>query len=83
MANKKSIREKGKIRLSHYFKKFKKDDIVSVVQERSLPAYFPDKIIGNTGRIQAARGTHYVVKLNDGNMPKEYILHPLNLRLAK
>jgi ribosomal protein L21E len=83
MTKKKNIRTKGKISFSSYFKNLKENDNVAVVQEKSIPSAYPKRIIGRTGRIIGTRGTYKVVKINDGNLPKDYIIHPIHLKKIK
>ena len=80
MTNKKNIREKGKIRLSEYFKKLKVGDNVAIVQEKTMPRFFPKRIIGLSGKVTGNRGECHSVELNDGNMRKMFIIHPINLK---
>ena len=76
----KKIREKGKVRLSEYFKNLKKGEKVCIVREASQKASFPKRIIGNTGIIESARGKAYIVKLNDYNQEKRYIIQAIHLK---
>ena len=79
----KKVRKKGKISLSKYFKKFKENERVAVVSETGIPSGFPDRIIGKCGEVIGARGTHMLIKLNDGNKTKTFIIHPIHLRKLK
>jgi ribosomal protein L21E len=82
--NKKKIqRERGKIKLSRYFQKFKKGDRVAVVKELALQPRFPKQIQGRSGVIESERGSAYVVKIKDLNKEKNYIIHPVHLRRLK
>ncbi len=79
----KKVRQKGKISLSRYFKKFKDGDRVAVVREKGIAASFPERIIGKSGQIIGIRGTYNLIKLNDGNKIKTFIIHPVHLRKLK
>lgn len=80
MAKTKKIRQRGKIRLSRYFKVFKEGDKVAIVKEQSVVSSFPKRMIGKTGVIIATRGSHKMVELNDGDKVKKFIVHPIHLK---
>lgn len=80
MAKGKRMREKGKIRLSSYFKNLDKGQKVSVVPDAGIRSAFPKRIKGKTGVILESRGTFKVVEINDGNKAKKFIIHPIHLR---
>jgi len=80
---KKSIRQRGKIQLSEYFKEMKVGDTVAVVNEASIPSSFPQRIIGRTGKIIDTRGRSKVVSMLDGNLSKQFIIHPIHLKKLK
>ena len=80
MAKSKKIRQRGKIRLSDYFKEYKTGDTVSIVKEQSVSSSFPIRMIGKTGKVIASRGTYKMVELNDGNKVKHFLVHPIHLR---
>lgn len=79
----KQIRERGKIRLSEYFKELKEGDVVAVVKEASLSSNFPKRIQGRTGTIESKRGRAFIVKLKDLNEEKRYIIEPIHLKRLK
>jgi large subunit ribosomal protein L21e len=79
----KNVRQRGKIQLSEYFKDLKVGDTVAVVNEASIPSSFPQRIIGRTGKVVGARGRSKVVDMLDGNMPKQFIIHPIHLKKLK
>ncbi len=78
-----NIRDRGKIRLSEYFRKFKNGEKVAVVRELIKSAAYPKRIIGKSGTIIGQRGSSYIVNLNDGNKAKTFIIHPLHLKKLK
>ena len=80
MAKGKKVREKGKFRLSRYFKNFSEGDMVAVSSERGFRINFPKRIVGKSGKIVDSRGKFKVVEIKEGNMKKKFILHPVHLR---
>ncbi len=83
MLKRKPVREKGKLRLSQYFQKFEKGDRVAVKRELSVQPKFPKQIQGRSGVVEDTRGSSYVVKINDLNKEKTYIIHPVHLKKLK
>lgn len=83
MIKRKNIRERGKIRLSKYFQKFKHGERVAVKKELALQPKFPKKLQGRSGVVSSKRGNSYIVKINDLNKEKTYIIHPVHLRKLK
>jgi len=83
MANRKSIRTRGKIQLSRYFQKLKKGDSVAVVNEKALPSSFPKRLQGRTGKINKRIGKNYSVIIKDQTKEKEFIICPVHLKKIK
>ncbi|MFH1307485.1 MAG: 50S ribosomal protein L21e [archaeon] len=83
MRIKKNIRQKGKIRLSEYFKELNEGDRVAVVKEPSLRAGFPLRIRGDSGVIEGKKGKAYIVKLKDNNQVKRFIINAIHLKKLK
>jgi len=79
MNKRKKQRAHGKIKLSRYFQKFKKGERVAVVKELALQPKFPKQLQGRCGVIESKRGNSYLVKINDLNKEKTYIIHPAHL----
>lgn len=79
----KSVRQRGKIQLSEYFKELKIGDTVAVINEGSIPSSFPQRIIGRTGKITGTRGSSQIIAILDGNLPKQFIIHPIHLKKLK
>ncbi|MEK6883685.1 MAG: 50S ribosomal protein L21e [Nanoarchaeota archaeon] len=79
----KKVKEKGKIRFSEYFKKLKEGDKVAIVRELSVSASFPQNIQGRTGVVEERRGRAYIVKINDYNQEKRFIIEPIHLKKIK
>jgi len=77
------IRDKGKIKLSNYFKKFKEGERVAVVKDLSARIAFPRRICGKSGKIKGIRGSFYLIELKDGEKTKTFIIHPIHLRRLK
>ena len=83
MKRTKRVRQRGKIKLSEYFKELKDGDRVTVISELSVMPKFPKTLQGRSGKIAGKRGASYIVKLNDMNREKTYIIHPVHLRKLK
>jgi len=83
MIKRKRQREQGKIKLSRYFQKLKKGDKIAVIRELSIQPKFPKRLQGRSGIIECKRGNSYMVKINDLNKEKSYIIHPAHLRRLK
>ena len=77
----KRVREKGKVRLSQYFKKVKDGALVSVVPDASVRAGFPGRIRGKSGKVTGSRGKYKIVEIKDGNKTKTFIIHPIHLKI--
>lgn len=73
------MREHGKVKLSRYFQSFKEGDRVAVVRELSVQPKFPKQLQGRSGIIESKRGNSYIIKINDMNCSKKYIIHPVHL----
>lgn len=80
MAKRKSVRQKGKIRLSEYFKNLNDGDQVSVIVEKSVRASFPKRLQGLSGKVVGSRGSYKMVELNVANKAQKFIIHPVHLR---
>jgi large subunit ribosomal protein L21e len=80
MAKRKHARTRGKIRLSEYFQEFKNGEKVAVVKELAVQPKFPKQLQGRSGIVQGKRGNSYLVKINDLNKEKTYIIHPVHLK---
>ena len=76
----KKIREKGKLRLSSYFKKIEDGVSVAVVTDAGVCASFPKRIKGMSGKVLGSRGRFKLVEIKDGNKAKTFIIHPVHLR---
>jgi len=80
---KKNIRNKGKVSFSEYLKELKEGDSVAVVKELSVTSSFPERLQGRTGIVESKRGKAYVIRLNDLNKEKRYIIEPIHLKKLK
>ena len=80
MARGKKVREKGKLRLSRYFKKIGDGESVAVVADAGVRASFPKRIQGMSGKVESGRGRFKLVKIKDGGKMKTFIIHPVHLR---
>ena len=83
MIKRKQLKTRGKIKFSEYFKELKDGEKVSVIRELSVQPKFPKQIQGRSGIITGKRGNSYLVKINDFNKEKLYIIHPIHLRRLK
>ena len=77
---KKSVRSRGKIQFSRYFQELGEGDKVAVVKELSVPSSFPDRYQGRTGEVDGKRGRAYIVKINDNDKEKKFIIQPIHLK---
>ncbi len=80
MSKKKTVRRKGKVRFSEYFKGLADGDSVSIVIEKSFRIGFPKRIQGLTGKVVGTRGRFKIVELKDKNKMKTFIIHPVHLK---
>ena len=80
MVRRKSVRTRGKLRLSEYFKELKEGDNVAVARERSAVGSFPKRLQGRTGTIKNKRGKAYVVEIKDQSKSKEFLIAPIHLK---
>jgi len=83
MSKRKSMKERGKIRLSEYFKELKEGDKVAIKKEKSIKAGFPDRFQGLTGTVVRKQGRSYVVKFKDFKKEKTLIVQPIHLKRLK
>ncbi|MDP3026110.1 MAG: 50S ribosomal protein L21e [Nanoarchaeota archaeon] len=83
MIKRKTLKSKGKIKLSRYFQDFEKGERVAVIKELALQPRFPQKLQGRTGIIDGKRGNSYILKIKDLNKEKIYIIHPVHLMRLK
>ncbi len=74
------VREKGKLRLSSYFKKIEDGAKVAVVTDAGVRAAFPLRIKGMSGKVLGSRGKFKLVEIKDGDKNKTFIIHPVHLR---
>lgn len=80
MVKSKKIRQKGKLRLSEYYKKLDEGDTVAIVIEKSVRINFPKRMQGKTGKVIGSRGYYKLVELKDKDAVKTLIIHPIHLR---
>ena len=77
----KKIRDKGKLRLSAYFKKIDDNSNVAIIKDTGVASSFPDRIQGLSGKVVKSRGKFKEVSIKDGNKAKTFIIHPVHLKL--
>ena len=77
----KSIRNKGKLRLTRYFHELKIGEKVLLQADSAFQKgmYFP-RYHGKPGIVQDKRGRCYCIKIADGGKEKMLIIHPVHLR---
>lgn len=83
MGKRKKIKTRGKLQLSRYFQEFNKGDSVAVIKEQAVQSSFPERIQGKTGQIEYRRGKAYMVKINDINKEKRFLIEPIHLKRIK
>ncbi|MBT4135695.1 50S ribosomal protein L21e [archaeon] len=83
MLKRKSMKTHGKISLSNYFQEFKEGERVAVIRELAVQPKFPRQLQGRSGVVSGKRGDSYIVKINDLNKEKTYIIHPVHLKKLK
>jgi len=83
MTKKKTLKERGKIRFSEYFKDIKQGDKVAVKREKAVDANFPFRIQGRTGTVVGKRGSNYIVNIKEFNKEKIFIIPPIHLKRIK
>lgn len=76
----KRVREKGKLKLSSYFKKINDGDSVALVTDIGVRASFPKRLKGMSGKVSGSRGRFKLVEIKDGNKLKTFIIHPVHLK---
>jgi len=83
MVKRKSIRTRGKISFSRYFKKFEIGDKVSITMEQSSEKKFLKRFQGKSGVIAGKQGEVYIVKLRDQKKEKRFLIEPIHLKKIK
>jgi large subunit ribosomal protein L21e len=80
MLLRKRIRDRGKAKLSKYFKELNQGDKVSIIKDFSNTFPYPKRIQGSTGEVVGKRGEAYVIKFNEGKKEKTIILKAIHLK---
>lgn len=78
--NKKTPKERGKVRLSRVFQELKQGDRVFIDVNLSYKINAPSTITGRTGIVQGKRGKAYIVKMKEYNEDKTLIINPIHLK---
>jgi large subunit ribosomal protein L21e len=76
----KKVREKGKLKLSSYFKSLDDGADVALVVDYGIRASFPRRLQGFSGKVAGSRGKFKLVEIKDGNKLKTFIVHPVHLK---
>ena len=77
----KKIRDKGKIRLSSYFKSIEDGERVAVIDERGVRMNFPQRLRGLSGKVIGSRGKFKEVAIKEGDKTKTFVIHPVHLKV--
>ncbi|MBS3088043.1 50S ribosomal protein L21e [Candidatus Pacearchaeota archaeon] len=77
----KKIRDKGKLKLSSYFKIIEDGERVAIVDERGIRMSFPQRLRGMSGKVVKSRGRFKEVEIKDGGKLKTFIIHPAHLKV--
>ena len=83
MAKAKPKHLKGKVSLRKYFQDLVAGESVAFVRDLGVPATFPQRMQGRTGVVIGRRGRVYVVKANDKNQAKTFLVQPIHLKKIK
>ena len=77
----KRAREKGKVPITAFLRRFETGDSVRLVANSWHQAgmYHP-RFHGVVGKVQGMQGTCYKVEIRDGNKRKVLVVHPVHLR---
>jgi len=77
---KKPHRQRGKISIRKYFQKYKEGDKVTLKAEPAIQGgmAFP-RFHGKTGTVVGKQGKCYKIRIRDGKMAKEVVVHPVHL----
>jgi len=76
----KKIRERGKLKLSSYFKKINDGASVALVTDAGVRSSYPKRLKGMSGIVLESRGRFKLVEIKDGNKAKTLIVHPVHLK---
>lgn len=77
----KPVRYRGKFSLADYFQTFKEGEKVCLVAEPSVQkGFYHARFHGRTGTILAPRGRCYDIEIQDLNMKKTLVVHPVHLK---
>ncbi len=79
----KNVRQKGKIKLTAYFAKYKEGDRVALFAEPAVQdGIYNLRFHGKAGTIVGKQGDCYKVNFFDGGKQKMAIVHPVHLKRA-
>ena len=76
----KQVREKGKLKLSSYFKKIEDGANVALIINLGVRVAFPKRLKGMSGKVVGSRGRFKLVEIKDENKLKTFIIHPVHLK---
>lgn len=76
----KSLRTRGKISISKYFRKYKEGDKVTLIIEPSVQkGVFHPRFHGKAGVVKGTKGSCYEVAIKDKKKAKTLIVHPIHM----
>jgi ribosomal protein L21E len=76
----KQVRQRGKVKLSSYFKKIDEGNSVALNIDEGMTFSFPRRFQGRSGKVVGTRGDCKLVEIKDGGKNKIFIVHPIHLR---
>lgn len=83
MLKQKRIRDKGKAKLSHYFKNLKVGEKVAIIKDLSKNFNFPSRMHGKTGIVLGTQGSFFMIGIRDGNKLKKICIESSHLKKLK
>lgn len=79
----KNIRQRGKLSLTKFFRKFDEGDKVYLVMDPTYQkASFPARFHGKAGVIKAKRGKCYEIEIKDFSKKKRILTHAVHMKKA-
>lgn len=80
---KKALKQKGKINITQYFRKFQEGNTVQLILNPSFSeGSFDPKFYGKHGKVVGQRGRCYVVEIVDIAKTKRILTHPVHMRMV-
>jgi len=77
----KSSRNKGKVSITNYLQSFEEGEKVVLGFEPAVhKGMYHPRFKGKVGVVQDKRGECYIIKIKDGQKPKQVTVHPVHLK---